>query len=149
MTSYCRYQSWTPGFSLYSSLFFRLPLVPCPIKELVNHWVLLILSPKCSSHLVPFFVHLLLPWKWKWSRSVVSDSFDPMDCSPPGSSVYGIFQARILECHIILQGIFQTCIIPPPPPPPPKTEGVLTVYHVKPVFIPDNFPCSEICYAGY
>ena len=22
---------------------------------------------------------------------------DPMDCSPPGSSVYGIFQARILE----------------------------------------------------
>ena len=23
--------------------------------------------------------------------------WDPMDCSPPGSSVYGIFQARILE----------------------------------------------------
>ena len=23
--------------------------------------------------------------------------FDPMDCSPPGSSVHGIFQARILE----------------------------------------------------
>jgi len=23
--------------------------------------------------------------KWKWSRSVVSDSSDPMDCSPPGS----------------------------------------------------------------
>ena len=22
---------------------------------------------------------------------------DPMDCGPPGSSVYGIFQARILE----------------------------------------------------
>ena len=22
---------------------------------------------------------------------------DPMDCSPPGSSVYGIFQAKILE----------------------------------------------------
>ena len=36
MTSYPRYQSWTPGVSLYSSLFFRLPLVPCPIKELVN-----------------------------------------------------------------------------------------------------------------
>ena len=29
--------------------------------------------------------------------SVVSDSYDPMDCSPPGSSVHGIFQARILE----------------------------------------------------
>ena len=23
---------------------------------------------------------------------------DPMDCSPPGSSVHGILQARILEC---------------------------------------------------
>ena len=23
--------------------------------------------------------------------------YDPMDCSPPGSSVYGILQARILE----------------------------------------------------
>ena len=29
--------------------------------------------------------------------SVVSDSCDPMDCSPPGSSVHGILQARILE----------------------------------------------------
>ena len=29
--------------------------------------------------------------------SVVSDSLRPMDCSPPGSSVLGILQARILE----------------------------------------------------
>ena len=29
--------------------------------------------------------------------SVMSDSCDPMDCSPPGSSVHGILQARILE----------------------------------------------------
>ena len=29
--------------------------------------------------------------------SIVSNSFDPMDCSPPGSSVCGISQARILE----------------------------------------------------
>ena len=30
---------------------------------------------------------------------------DPMDCSPPGSSVHGIFQARVLEwgCHCFLQ----------------------------------------------
>ena len=34
----------------------------------------------------------------------------PMDCSPPGSSVHGISQARILEwvCHFLLQGIFLT-----------------------------------------
>ena len=31
---------------------------------------------------------------------------DFMDCSPPGSSVHGISQARILECHFLLQGIF-------------------------------------------
>ena len=31
------------------------------------------------------------------SHSAVSDSCDPMDCSLPGSSVHGIFQARILE----------------------------------------------------
>ena len=35
--------------------------------------------------------------KWKWSRSVVSDSSNPMDCSLPGSSVHGIFQAKVLE----------------------------------------------------
>ena len=28
--------------------------------------------------------------KWKWSCSVMSDSSDPMDCSPPGPSVHGI-----------------------------------------------------------
>ena len=26
---------------------------------------------------------------------------DPMDCSPPGSSVHGIFQARVLELGAI------------------------------------------------
>ena len=35
--------------------------------------------------------------KCKWSRSVVSDFSGPMDCSLPGSSVHGIFQARVLE----------------------------------------------------
>ena len=37
--------------------------------------------------------------------------WDPMDHSLPGSSVRGIFQARILEwvaCHALLQGIFPT-----------------------------------------
>ena len=36
--------------------------------------------------------------KWKGSRSVMSDSFEtPMDFSLPGSSIHGIFQARVLE----------------------------------------------------
>ena len=33
----------------------------------------------------------------KWSHSVVSNFSDLMDCSLPGSSVHGIFQARVLE----------------------------------------------------
>ena len=32
---------------------------------------------------------------------------DPMDCSPPGSSVHGIFQARVLEWGAIA---FSECI---------------------------------------
>ena len=38
----------------------------------------------------------------------MSDPYNPMDCSLPGSSVHGIFQARVLEwgaiafseCHL-------------------------------------------------
>ena len=43
------------------------------------------------------------------SKSVVSN-WDPMDCSPPGSSVHGTLQARIMEwvSHSLLQGIFPT-----------------------------------------
>ena len=37
----------------------------------------------------------------QFSHSVVSDSLQPMDCSPPGSSVHGIFQARKLEWFAI------------------------------------------------
>ena len=32
---------------------------------------------------------------------------DPMDCSPPGSSVHGIFQARVLEWGVIA---FSECV---------------------------------------
>ena len=44
------------------------------------------------------------------SYSVVSNALQSMDCSPPGSSVHGISQAKILElsCHFLLQRIFPT-----------------------------------------
>ena len=43
------------------------------------------------------------------SIAVMSDLFNPMDCSPPGSSTHGIFQATgKRECHFLLQGIFPT-----------------------------------------
>ena len=34
---------------------------------------------------------------WWFSRQVISNSWDPMDCRPPSSSVHAIFQERILE----------------------------------------------------
>ena len=36
-------------------------------------------------------------WWWWFSRSIVSDDCNPLDWGPPGSSVHGILQARILE----------------------------------------------------
>ena len=53
---------------------------------------------------------------WKWKVKVKSESevaqlcptlSNPMDCSPPGSSVHGIFQARVLEWGAIA---FSECI---------------------------------------
>ena len=44
--------------------------------------------------------------KSKYSQCPVAELcpalWDPMDCSPPGSSVHGILQARILECVAML-----------------------------------------------
>ena len=40
--------------------------------------------------------------------SVCPTLCDPIDCSPPGSSVHGILQAGILEWVALLQGIFLT-----------------------------------------
>ena len=35
--------------------------------------------------------------KWKWSKQLCPSLSDPMDCSLPGSSIHGIYQARVLE----------------------------------------------------
>ena len=56
----------------------------------------------------------LLSAEWRVCACSVAQSCptlcDPMDCSPPGSSVYEIFQARNtgVGCHFLLQGIFPT-----------------------------------------
>ena len=41
--------------------------------------------------------HFLLQCMKVKSESEVAQSCYPMDCSPPGSSVHGIFQAKVLE----------------------------------------------------
>ena len=48
------------------------------------------------------------------SRSVVSNSSDPMDCSPPGSSIHGIFQTRVLEWGAIAFSGLTWAAIPNP-----------------------------------
>ena len=35
--------------------------------------------------------------EWPWKVKVLVTLCDPVDCSPPGASVHGILQARILE----------------------------------------------------
>ena len=46
---------------------------------------------------LPFPSSMYESEKIKWSRSVVSNSSDPMDCNPSGPAIHGIFQARVLE----------------------------------------------------
>jgi len=60
------------------------------------------------------------PKKWRFTKSFVVSVWmlscfscvtlcNPLDCSPPGSSVHRILQARTLVgCHALLQGIFLT-----------------------------------------
>ena len=61
-----------------------------------------------KDHGLDFLSNHLHPWPplewtlhgsvtWWGGDSVVSNSCDPMDCSPPGSSAHGILQAKILE----------------------------------------------------
>jgi len=45
--------------------------------------------------------------KWKWSPSSCPTLSDPMDYSLPGSSVHGIFQARVLEWGAIAFSKYQ------------------------------------------
>ena len=48
----------------------------------------------------------------------------PMDCSPPGSSVHGVFLARKrVGCHVLFQGIFPTLGMEPASPASPALTG--------------------------
>ena len=55
--------------------------------------------------------HFLLQCMKVKSESEVAQSCptlsDPMDCSPPGSSIHGIFQARVLEWVAIASSILK------------------------------------------
>ena len=68
--------------------------------------------------------HFLLQCRKVKSESEVTQSCptlcDPMDCSPPGSSIHGSFQARALEWGAIASSAGHTMITPEPSPRLPK-----------------------------
>ena len=59
--------------------------------------------------------HFLLQCMKVKSESEVSQSCptlsDPLNCSPPGSSVHGILQARVLECGAIAFSIYDLSFV--------------------------------------
>ena len=56
------------------------------------------------------YIGILYWWGWGFSHSVMSGSCNPMDCTPPGSSVHGISQARILEWVNKVNHILFVCL---------------------------------------
>ena len=63
------------------------------------------ISSLSNSIVLLFYFHFSL----KWSESEFAQScptLPPVDCSPPGSSIHGILQARILEWVAISFSIF-------------------------------------------
>ena len=55
---------------------------------------------------------------------------DPVDCSPPGSSVHGIFPGKHIgvRCHSLLQGIFLT------------QRSNLSLLHCRQILLPSEPP---------
>ena len=66
------------------------PFLPLP------DWQVKVLNSLLKTN-TPFYFQPLLSIQWIG----MSDSCDPMDYRLPGSSVHGIFQARILQCIAI------------------------------------------------
>ena len=84
----------------------KLRMAP-PSRPLLTHSLLLgvLLAPQPSS---PFPPAVFL--RWWFTCSVVSDSCDPEDCSPPGSSDHGDSpgESTSVGRHALLLGIFLT-----------------------------------------
>ena len=68
----------------------------CAFSPFRNTWSLLVIHCLliCSAHFSKW-IHYIL-WWWM-SCEVTSNSCDLMDCSPPGSFVHRLFQAKVLE----------------------------------------------------
>ena len=85
--------------------------------------------------------HFFLQWVKMKSESEVTQSYltlrNPMDCSLPGSSVHGIFQARILEWVATSFSIWEMNIVLSP--------AVLPVEFTKCVLINGSMHETSLC----
>ena len=97
------------------------------------------------------YARLPCPSLWSVICSVMSDSLRTMDHSPPGSSVHGIPQARILEWIVIhfSRGSSQLGIKPKSPALqadslPSKLQG--SCPSLSPFICPNSCPLSQWCH---
>ena len=106
--------------SLHLPLAYLFSLLPSQasgythLSPLLAFYPTLAISPSTSRDLISAAYQYFLKQAVQVtkSESEVSQSCptlcDPKNCSLPRSSVHGIFQARVLENHFLLQGIFPT-----------------------------------------
>ena len=102
--------SFVCGF-FYSACFLDSPMLLLLLLSRFSH-VQLCATPQTAAHQAPLSLEFSRQEHWSGlpfpspcmqvkSESEVAQSCptlsDPMDCSPPGSSVHRIFQARVLE----------------------------------------------------
>ena len=102
----------------------RLPF-PSP-GELPNPGIKLV-SPALQMDSLPLS-HLGGKKKWSEVAQLCLTLCDPMDCSLSGSSVHGIFQARVLDCTAISfsRGSSRPRVKPEPPTLPALAGGFFT-----------------------
>ena len=92
--------TFTLTFEDWSSSIAISPVPPLlqRLATSLSNWITSFLKAGvlCSYQVLGIFVKQHVVVIWWFSREVVSNSCNPMDCSPPGSSVHRILQARIL-----------------------------------------------------
>ena len=143
---------WSAGHQASLSMGFsrqeNWSMLPCPPPgDLPDSGI------ESASLMSPALIGRFLTTSTTWRESEVTQSFptfcDPMDCSLPGFSIHGIFQAKNtgVGCHFLLQGIFPTqglnpvsCVVgrcfyglshqgnPPVPPGKPLMTNILSEF---------------------
>ena len=75
----------------------RFPGVPYPAPQLLGHDTIFMSPASGCEFWVLWFLILITATTTAKSLQSCPTLSDPMDCSLPGSSIPGIFQARVLE----------------------------------------------------